>query len=251
MPTTTFRNLNPSAKKGQNGTVLIIGGSSLYTGAPVFSAKSALRAGADLVYIFCMPEALASIKLLHEAIVMPITYDKRVLKKITACVLGPGLGRVGADTLRFIRKIIKCLNTRSVPVIIDADAIHYYKKGYFSFVNTCVVTPNFKEKINLSVREGHVGVLKGAEDVIAFNNESHTVSVRGSEKRCGGQGDVLSGVLASALSIGHGENIVSACVSACTLVREASCMAFSMKGFGLMTSDIIEVLPDVLKKALS
>lgn len=249
MALTTFRNLDPGAKKGQNGTVLVIGGSLLYTGAPVFSARSALRAGADLVYVLCMQEALGSIKSLHEAIVMPIAYDRRVLRKITACVLGPGLGRVSPDTLRLITKIVRSLNARAVPIVVDADGIHYYKRGHFSFVDTCVVTPNYREKTGLSVRRGHVCVLKGAIDIVALDGEERAVDTPNSEKRCGGQGDILSGVLASALSIGSGGDIVDACVSACILAREASHAAFAAKGFGLMTTDIIEEIPGVLKKA--
>ena len=39
-----------NSKKGDNGIVLVIGGSTLYHGAPLLASLSALRAGADLVY---------------------------------------------------------------------------------------------------------------------------------------------------------------------------------------------------------
>src|SRR6476619_7843637 len=39
-----------NSKKGDIGIVLVIGGSSLYHGAPLLASLSALRAGADLVY---------------------------------------------------------------------------------------------------------------------------------------------------------------------------------------------------------
>ncbi|PSH00484.1 MAG: hypothetical protein BRC30_03280, partial [Nanohaloarchaea archaeon SW_7_46_7] len=41
----------PDTHKGQNGKVLVIGGSGKYTGAPALSARAALRSGADLVKI--------------------------------------------------------------------------------------------------------------------------------------------------------------------------------------------------------
>ena len=47
--------------KGQNGIVLVIGGSELYTGAPTFvgmSALASMRTGVDLVYI-AAPERAA------------------------------------------------------------------------------------------------------------------------------------------------------------------------------------------------
>ena len=38
--------------KGQSGRVAVLGGSPDYTGAPYFSAISALKVGADLSYVF-------------------------------------------------------------------------------------------------------------------------------------------------------------------------------------------------------
>jgi NAD(P)H-hydrate epimerase len=38
------------SRKGDNGTVLIVGGSYIYHGAPILSSLAALRAGSDLVY---------------------------------------------------------------------------------------------------------------------------------------------------------------------------------------------------------
>jgi Predicted sugar kinase len=39
-----------SSRKGDNGIVLVIGGSYIYHGAPVLSSLAALRCGTDLVY---------------------------------------------------------------------------------------------------------------------------------------------------------------------------------------------------------
>ena len=44
--------------KGQNGKVLIIGGSQDYVGAPALSAMAALQTGIDLVTV-CAPEKVA------------------------------------------------------------------------------------------------------------------------------------------------------------------------------------------------
>lgn len=247
----TFIKLDREAKKGENGTILVIGGSALYTGAPLFSAMGAMRSGADLVYIFCEPEALSSIKTYHEAIALPAAYSKRILRKITACVVGPGLGRIDKERLALVVRIVKYLNARDVPIILDADAIHYYKRGCFHFVKACVITPNYKEKIGLAVREGHVCIYKGVNDVIAVNGGQHLVFAAGSKKRCGGQGDVLTGVLATALSLEHDEQgLVGACVSACELVRGAAQLAFKEKSYGVVTGDIIEKLPSIIKRML-
>ena len=48
--------------KGNSGKVVVVGGSSDYTGAPYYTAISALRSGADLASIFTHESALIPIK---------------------------------------------------------------------------------------------------------------------------------------------------------------------------------------------
>ena len=48
--------------KGDNGRIAVIGGSDLYTGAPYFSAISALKSGADLAFILCSKSSAIPIK---------------------------------------------------------------------------------------------------------------------------------------------------------------------------------------------
>lgn len=251
----SFLKLKKVSRKGQGGTVLIIGGSELYTGAPLFAAKAALRAGADLVYIFCKKKAIPSIKVLTEAIVSPIIYDERILKKITACVVGPGLGRISRGTLSTIVECLKLLNARNVPIVLDADAIHYYKRNVFYFLKHCVITPNYKESKNLDVAPEHTCLYKDKIDTITHNGTKVIVYEQGCPKRCGGQGDILTGVLASALYLCPQDCPVHAVYDACNLVRKAARRAFQEKGYGVIASDIIESLPlclmDIFKSSTS
>ncbi|MGA8842232.1 MAG: NAD(P)H-hydrate dehydratase, partial [Nitrososphaeraceae archaeon] len=39
------------SRKGDNGSVLIVGGNTIYHGAPILASIAALRTGADLVYV--------------------------------------------------------------------------------------------------------------------------------------------------------------------------------------------------------
>jgi ATP-dependent NAD(P)H-hydrate dehydratase len=48
--------------KGDNGRIAVIGGSYEFTGAPFYSAISALKVGADLGHIFCSKSSSISIK---------------------------------------------------------------------------------------------------------------------------------------------------------------------------------------------
>lgn len=245
-----FTNLANKSSKGENGTILIIGGSYKYTGAPIFSAKAAMRSGSDLVYIWTTKKAILPIKSMHNAIVSKITYKKSVLNKITACVIGPGLGRVKENILNDIIYIANYLSDRNIPIIIDADGIHYYKRGLFHNLKTCILTPNHNENKRLNVSPGHIKICKGINDKIYINSECHLVFTPGSGKRCGGQGDILTGVLATALSICKG-NLLEACLSACKLTRISANIAFYSKGYSTIAEDIIESLPLALYKTLN
>ena len=59
--------------KGTNGRIGVIGGSYEFTGAPYYSAISALKAGGDLAHIFCSKASSVSIKSYSpEIIVHPV-----------------------------------------------------------------------------------------------------------------------------------------------------------------------------------
>jgi len=292
---TRFQNkLESSVHKGDNGVILVIGGSEIYTGAPYFSAMAALRSGADLVFIMAPPSAIPHLKMFYEAIVLPIQLDERILNKVTACVFGPGLGRV--EISEHI-KILRYLNERKVPIVIDADGIHYYKEGKLNFILNGIITPNYKERIGIRYQENHYVVEKGEIDEVfrmkvnegkgnekvsrgkgdsesnegKVSGESDTVSneekmsresdTRSNEdsdaatkdkekhgkKRCGGQGDILTGVIATIVSVMPDE-ILESLNLACRIVRMASFEGFQKCGYGLITREILDEIPGVLKR---
>lgn len=93
--------LTSKLHKGQCGRIGVIGGSLEYTGAPYFAAISALKLGADLVYVFCTNDAAPVIKSYSpELIVNPLLSEENAVDKIApwlerlhSLVIGPGLGR--------------------------------------------------------------------------------------------------------------------------------------------------------------
>ncbi|MCE7698271.1 MAG: bifunctional ADP-dependent NAD(P)H-hydrate dehydratase/NAD(P)H-hydrate epimerase, partial [Methanobacterium paludis] len=54
-----LKNRNSSSHKGQNGRVLVLGGSKDYSGAPALAAMSSLRSGVDISVVAC-PSCVAS-----------------------------------------------------------------------------------------------------------------------------------------------------------------------------------------------
>ena len=103
-----------ASRKGQNGSVAIIGGSRHYHGAPILSAAAAMRAGSDLVYLM-VPNAIStSVRSFSpNFIVIPFPDGKltlgcankiiKWLPEVTSVVIGCGLG---PQKIEGIKKLI-------------------------------------------------------------------------------------------------------------------------------------------------
>jgi ATP-dependent NAD(P)H-hydrate dehydratase len=97
----------------------------------------------------------------------------------------------------------------------------------------------------LIVKKGSVDIISnGVKDIASVLCET-----KGSGRRCGGQGDLLSGSLAvfTHWSSKQEDKVlpyISACYAACRLIRECNAATFKTKGRGMLASDMIdEVAP--------
>ncbi|PVD34435.1 hypothetical protein C0Q70_05708 [Pomacea canaliculata] len=279
--------LNNSLHKGQIGRIGIIGGCQEYTGAPYFAAISALKVGADLSHVFCTKDAAPVIKSYSpELIVHPIldhpsalTEFDKWLPRIHTLVIGPGLGR-DPKILETVSAVILNSKARGIPLVIDADGLFLITESpdlITNYQNT-VLTPNIIEfqrlfekmagdkpensdeisdvKI-LAQHLGNVTILrKGREDIISDGNSVIKCNTEGSPRRCGGQGDLLSGATgiffnwtlsfnnhkkesateASEIQLGKG---VIAGFMASRLTRECSRLAFAVHGRSMTTTEMI------------
>lgn len=222
-------NLTNAMHKGQAGRIGVIGGSEEYTGAPYFSAISSLKVGADLAHVFCVKSASPVIKSYSpELIVHPLLDSDNAVEQILdwaprmhCFVVGPGLGR-DPKILNVVEKIIEKLKEMEKPMIIDADGLFLVTNKIELIRNypKVILTPNSVEFSRLSsavfgeevkpapsasaekVKElamtlGYVTILhKGATDVASNGRLVVCCAGGGSNRRCGGQGDLLAGALA-------------------------------------------------------
>jgi len=126
------------SKKYDFGLLIVIGGSDFYSGSPALSAMAAFKSGCDMVRIIAPKRAadiiasfspnLAAYPLegnwlesKHLATLLEMTESaKAVSYGKTAVVIGGGMGR-SEETQK---AILEYLEQVSVPVVIDADAIH-------------------------------------------------------------------------------------------------------------------------------
>ncbi|XP_050352672.1 ATP-dependent (S)-NAD(P)H-hydrate dehydratase-like [Nymphalis io] len=258
-------------KKGDAGKIAIVGGSIEYTGAPYFAAISALKVGADLVFVITTETAATVIKSYSpDLIVIPhlsknissLLYSKDVV------VLGPGLGRaeeglgLAYDTINICKELRK-------PLVIDADGLYAIYKNVSILKNYpypgVILTPNSAEVKRLKEVipvEGanryefwgdYVTVLeKGEQDQYHSNLGKFDWSLNegGSGRRAGGQGDILAGSLGTffnwALKANLCENDQSvslaqsvASYAAAKFTRTCNYKAFKSHGRSMVASDML------------
>ncbi|KNZ75139.1 hypothetical protein J132_04624 [Termitomyces sp. J132] len=278
--------LDGSLHKGQSGRVGVLGGALDYTGAPFFAAISALRFGADLSHVICSPTAAGAIKSYSpDLIVHPILREEltpndvkpsleSLLTRLHVLIIGPGLGREPYME-SFAKLALSLARKQAMFLVLDADALWLLGKdislirGY----RRAVVTPNVVEFKRLSEQVGidpstppskraglvsralgGVTVLqKGAKDLIAIDTTGEAANLKDRLKRCGGQGDVLSGCVGTFLAwgkcyedgvFGSGDIAASrmpflAAVGGSLVTRTASRRAFLKAGRGVVTQDMI------------
>lgn len=120
--------------KYTRGSVLVVGGSSRYVGAPIMAAKAAARSGAGYVTL-AVPEPVVPVAQAHllEIPVVGMPSDpetgafaadardaiQKLAEKNSAVVAGPGM-RVSAATMAVVSGLLQT----DVPLVLDADALN-------------------------------------------------------------------------------------------------------------------------------
>uniref|UniRef100_A0A8D2L5K2 ATP-dependent (S)-NAD(P)H-hydrate dehydratase n=1 Tax=Varanus komodoensis TaxID=61221 RepID=A0A8D2L5K2_VARKO len=271
--------LTAKKHKGQDGRIGIVGGCQEYTGAPYFAAISALKVGADLSHVFCTKDAATVIKSYSpELIVHPVLDSpdavhevEKWLPRLHSVVIGPGLGR-DDRLLENAKGIIEKSKLKGIPIIIDADGLWLIAQqpSLIQGYPRAILTPNAMEfsrlyeamlrdpvdsndhhgcLLRLSQALGNLTIVqKGERDLISDGEKVLVCSHEGSSRRCGGQGDLLSGslgVLAHwAFLAGpektNGQNpFLVAAFGACSLTRQCNNQAFQKCGRSMTASDMV------------
>ncbi|PIN85721.1 MAG: NAD(P)H-hydrate dehydratase [Candidatus Diapherotrites archaeon CG11_big_fil_rev_8_21_14_0_20_37_9] len=262
--------------KGENGKVLIIGGSDDLVGAPALAAMSALacmRSGIDLVTVFA-PEKPGFVinSFAPDLIVKKFKDQKFSNKNVLAAIelsetndvvlIGPGLGRK-KETLAFAKEFVKKCKK---PIVIDADAIKAC--AGMKFNGATILTPHEmefeifseekiteknlaeKKKIVLETAKKHNCniLLKGHIDIISNGKKIALNKTGNSGMTVGGTGDVLAGLCSAYVSLGM--ELFDAAKKAAFVNGKIGDELLKEKGFGFIASDFIEKIPKWTKKIL-
>ncbi len=266
--------------KGDYGKILILAGSSRFSGAALLCAESALRSGAGLVTVgipFGINAAVIKNKI-KEVMTLPLpqTKDgtlslaafskiKPFLAETDVLVVGPGLGN-HKSTYALVRKIVSQV---ALPLVIDADGLNALA-GHLEILKNhkgmAILTPHSQEMATLfGIDLGFVKknrklvakkyakyynsiiILKGHRSIITDGKKKFYINQTGNPGMAtAGSGDVLSGVVAAFLGQGL-EGFAAAKYAAHIHGLAGDIAAGDKTQMGLIASDIIDRIPEALK----
>ena len=264
---------NKSSRKGDNGKVLVVGGSYVYHGAPVLSSLAALRIGTDLDYTAVPKNNVQATRAISpDLIVIPLADAKltrgsvnkllgQIPKDLDSATIGMGLAIQDIEALKIL---VKSLLNRDVRLSLDASAL---VKSILPLIKgkNVVVTPHSGEFYRLfgeelpSEKKNHVKfiekvakkysvtiLLKGQTDIISDGKRTFQNSkTESSAMTVGGTGDVLSGIISGLLARNR-NSLESAAIAA---YLNGLCGKYVQKEIGIhmVASDLINALPYVAK----
>ena len=261
-----------SSRKGDNGKVLVVGGSYMYHGAPILSSLAALKTGADLVYT-CVPKinVQSTRAVSPNLIVIPLVDSKltrgavnKLLGQIPidldSATIGMGLSIQDPEALKLL---VKSLLDRDVRLSLDASALVSYILPLLSGKNV-VVTPHagefkkmFGEAIPDSVKTCITMVekfakkhsvtilLKGSTDIISNGTKTYLNPKNTPAMTVGGTGDVLSGITASMLA--RNRNTLESAIISAYLNGLAGKATQKKFGLHIVATDLLDELPTIMK----
>jgi hydroxyethylthiazole kinase-like uncharacterized protein yjeF len=270
---------SPRAHKGDFGRLLVVGGSDTYSGAPALAALAALRVGVDIAYI-ASPRATAHdvASMLPSFITVKLEGEwlsprnvptvKRFLHRSTAVVLGPGLD-LHEETVEAVTELITIIEDAKIPLLLDADGLKAFAKcrhqvdfplvlmphaGEYRILTGDDLPETIPEKVDhlkTTARNlGAVVLLKGPVDIITdgdrvkLNKYAHNPGMT-----VGGTGDVLSGIVGAFLS--QGFDPFSAAAAGAFINGAAGDFVAYERGYHLLPTDVIEVIPKVIDDPMS
>jgi len=257
------------------GTVLVVGGSRRYAGAPELSARAAYRSGAGLVTLVSderAPDGWPEVVWEPPRAPEDVTgAARRVLgapageRRAGVAVIGPGL-EAEAEAVAAVIAAFRG------PIVLDAGALLPGLREAARAHGGTVLTPHAGEAqrlldaldgasgaaaaardpidaaLRLASAWGGVCVLKGPATVIAAPDGRWTISAAGtSALATAGSGDVLAGVIAAFLAAEPDADVWGRSAAAVHLHGLAGSVA-AERGPGVIASDVIEALPEALRR---
>lgn len=265
---------DPAGHKATFGHVLVLAGSTRYTGAPVLTARAVLRSGAGLATVGCPKSAhplIAGHLLCEMAFALPdappgvfaveaVSEALDRTERVNAVALGPGITTNGPAMAFAQQMAILC----PLPLVLDADGLNAFAgsaQRLESAEGPRVLTPHPGEAARLlgctaaevvADREGiairlareteNVVLLKGAGTIVTDAERVYVNTTGNSGMATAGAGDVLTGLIAALLAQGL-SGFDAAVLGAYLHGRAGDIAAARLGEHGLIATDILDALP--------
>jgi len=258
-----------TSHKGDNGRVLVIGGGA-FTGAPALTALAALRTGTDWVTV-AAPRSVAEViaGFSPNLIVHPLSGRYLVgddldtinalIRRHNSVVIGMGLGRE-SETMETVSEVI--LSNPGAQFVIDADALCALRMPVQQTAIP-IITPHAGEfqklggkvpsdiderselVLDFSARNHVVTLLKGNIDIISDGEQIRINRTGNAGMTVGGTGDVLAGVVGALFAR---NDALAAASAGAFITGTAGDLAFLKSGYGLLATDVIECIPEAMRR---
>lgn len=259
--------------KGNCGKILLLCGSTGFTGAAALAAMGALRCGAGLVFLG-VPESIYAIEAvkLTEPVVFPLPDKDGAfsahgisqildrLRDMDAVLIGPGIGRTN-DIFAIVKAVLTSFNG---PVILDADGINILNghidllrgrtgptvitphEGEFQRVGGVLTGDRTADAVSFAEKSNSIVLLKGHGTVITDGKTTYVNTTGNPGMAVGGCGDVLAGMITAL--IGQGIPVLEAAACGAWLHGAAGDICAGELGqYGMLPTDMLKVLPRLLK----
>ncbi|NXD70813.1 NNRD dehydratase, partial [Eolophus roseicapillus] len=276
--------------KGQDGRIGIVGGCQEFL--VVWRIKLPDTEDRKYLFLSCIfnsDSANTKMKPFKICLFFPIPFSdspnavhevEKWLPRLHSVVIGPGLGR-DEVLLENAKGIIEKSKVKGIPIIIDADGLWLISQqpSLIQGYQRAILTPNYMEfsrlyeamlrdpvdssdhhgcVLRLSQAMGNLTVVqKGERDLISDGEKVLVCSHEGSSRRCGGQGDLLSGSLGvlahwaflAGAEKTNGQNpFLVAAFGACSLTRQSNHQAFQKFGRSMTASDMVSEVGTAFNK---
>lgn len=250
--------------KGQNGKILIIGGSQLFHAASLWSAEVASHF-ADMVHYASTEEnneIFLSLKTkFKNGIIVHREHLESYVKEDDVILMGPGLER-NDETRKLTKQILT--QAQGKQIIIDAGSLQMMTPEMLSSLQKpAIITPHQQEfehlfgmsithKTNeekativqeMAAKYHCIILLKAITDFVSDGKEVVQIDGGNQGLTKGGTGDILAGLVAGLVT--HSDPI-SGCVCASYVLKKTAETLFIDRGYWYNNSDILDTIPKVV-----
>ena len=253
---------DPFSHKGQNGKLLIIGGSKLFHSASIWAAEVASRI-VDMVFYSSIDENNEIVKgKFQNGIVVPRNRLDHYIDEADCILIGPGLPREegleeGDDDTKILTETL-LKKYPSKKWVIDGGSLQVIKPDILP--KNSIITPHHQEFETLFGIEGTLEnaqkmakkygitiLLKGPKDIVCDINECFEIVGGSPGMTKGGTGDVLAGLVAAFYC--KNDPTLSASAASFILKKAAEKLSEKMGTF-FNATDLANEIPAVLKSLI-